>query len=67
MAICMAGVAMYISGTSQCVTSTGDEENGYVPIAPFLVSKTEVGLLLSAQAFAGATIEGSLGRQPMDF
>lgn len=28
-------------------------ENGYVPIAPFLVSKTEVGLLLSAQAFAG--------------
>ncbi|CAK9095987.1 Uncharacterized protein SCF082_LOCUS45077 [Durusdinium trenchii] len=28
-------------------------ENGYVPIAPFLVSKAEVGLLLSAQAFAG--------------
>eukprot|EP00913_Durusdinium_trenchii_P026081 g24467.t1 len=29
------------------------QENGYVPIAPFLVSKAEVGLLLSAQAFAG--------------
>ena len=34
------------------------EENGYVPIAPFLVSKPEVGLLLSAQALAGALEPG---------
>lgn len=28
-------------------------ENGYVPIAPFLVSRAEVGVLLSAQYFGG--------------
>ena len=60
----MAGVYLYISGTHPRPSQhhRGPEENGYVPIAPFLVSKTEVGLLLSAQAFAGATFDSPVIR-----